>query len=89
MEGKGGGLVLWDASRIRKRPTSTAAPVPGAVEHGTVQEVGDAIGKPGGGTEQAGGRQARKALRPGAPAQHLVTVTHCLLRLRRTFSAGA
>ena len=52
IEGKEGGLVLWGASRMRERPTSSVAPVPGAVEHGTVQKVGDAIGTPGGGTEQ-------------------------------------
>ena len=56
MEGKEGGLLLWDASRMRKHQASTAAPVPGAVEHGTVQEVGDAIGTPGGGTEQDRGQ---------------------------------
>ena len=56
MEGKEGGIVLWDTSRMRKRPTSSAAPVPGAVEHGTVQQVGDAISTPGGGSEQAEGQ---------------------------------
>ena len=56
MEGKEGKLVLWVASRMRKRPTSSVAPVPGAVEHGIVQIVGDAIGTPGGGTEQDEGQ---------------------------------
>ena len=56
IEGKEGGLVLWDASRMRERPTSSVAPVPGAVEHGTVQKVVDAIGTPGGGTEQDAGQ---------------------------------
>ena len=55
MEGKKGGHVMWGASRMRKRPTNTAAPVPGAVEHGLVQEVEGMIGTPGGGTEQNGG----------------------------------
>ena len=66
MEGKEGGLVLGDASRMRKRPTSTAAPVPGAVEHGTVQEVGDAMGTPGGGTEQDGGKASSGGSSSGA-----------------------
>ena len=82
MEGKEGGLVLWDASRMRKRPTSTAAPVPGAVEHhGTVQEVGDAIGTPGGGTEQdraqasAGGSSSRAACTTSGDSDSLFTTS--------------
>ena len=66
MEGNEGGLVLWNASRMRKRPTSTAAPVPGAVEHGTVQEMGDAIGTPGGGTEQDRGQASAGGSLSGA-----------------------
>ena len=66
MEGKEGGLVLCDASRMPKRPTSTAAPVPGAVEHGTVQEVGHAIGTPEGGTEQDRGQASAGGSLSGA-----------------------
>ena len=66
MEGKEGGLVLWGASRVRKRPISIAASVPGAVEHGTVQEVGDAIGTPGVGTEQDRGQASAGGSSSGA-----------------------
>ena len=52
MEIKEGGLVMWDASRMRKHPTSPAALALEAVEYGTVQKVADAAGTPRGGTEQ-------------------------------------
>ena len=89
MEGKEGGLVLWDASRMRKRPTSTAAPVPGAVEHRTVQEVGDVIGTPRGGTEQDRGQASAGGSSSGAARTTSGDSDHCLLRLRRAFSVGA
>ena len=58
--------VKEGASRMRKRPTSTAVPVLGAVKHGTVQEVGDAIGTPGGGTEQDRGQASAGGSSSGA-----------------------
>ena len=62
---------------MRKRPTNSAAPTLGAVEHGIVQKWGDGIDSLGVARSRTRGKQAREAVRPMPPAQRLATVTHC------------